>query len=82
MTCSFSRRRFLATSAAAAATYLVPHKLTAQQASDFLTNARATNANNKITATSLRRNVTFLGGAGGNIAVLTAKEGKLLVDSG
>jgi glyoxylase-like metal-dependent hydrolase (beta-lactamase superfamily II) len=77
-----SRRRFLATSAAAAATCLVLHELLAQQPQDFVTKARATNANNKITSTPLRRNITFLGGAGGNIAVLAAKEGKLLVDSG
>ena len=79
---AISRRRFLATSAAATAACLAPRNLFAQQAPDFLTRARAANANNKITATPLRRNVTFLGGAGGNIAVLTAKEGKLLVDSG
>jgi glyoxylase-like metal-dependent hydrolase (beta-lactamase superfamily II) len=79
---AISRRRFLATSAAATAASLAPRNLFAQQAPDFLTRARAANANNKITATPLRRNVTFLGGAGGNIAVLTAKEGKLLVDSG
>jgi glyoxylase-like metal-dependent hydrolase (beta-lactamase superfamily II) len=79
---AISRRRFLAISAAAAAAPLVPRSLFAQQPQDFLTKARAANANNKITATPLRRNVTFLGGAGGNIAVLTAKEGKLLVDSG
>jgi len=80
---AISRRRFLATSAtAAAATCFVPQKLLAQQAEDFLTRARAANANNKITAAPLRRNVTALQGAGGNIAVLTTKQGKLLVDSG
>jgi glyoxylase-like metal-dependent hydrolase (beta-lactamase superfamily II) len=80
---ALSRRRFLATaSAAATASCLFPGSLRAQQPQDFLTKARAANANNKITATPLRRNVTFLGGAGGNIAVLTAKAGKLLVDSG
>jgi glyoxylase-like metal-dependent hydrolase (beta-lactamase superfamily II) len=80
---ALSRRRFLATaSAAATASCLFPRSLRAQQPQDFLTKARAANANNKITATPLRRNVTFLGGAGGNIAVLTAKAGKLLVDSG
>jgi glyoxylase-like metal-dependent hydrolase (beta-lactamase superfamily II) len=79
---AISRRRFLAISAAATAAPLVPRSLLAQQPQDFLTKARAANANNKITATPLRRNVTFLGGAGGNIAVLTAKKGKLLVDSG
>jgi glyoxylase-like metal-dependent hydrolase (beta-lactamase superfamily II) len=80
---ALSRRRFLATaSAAATAICLFPRSLHTQQPQDFLTKARAANANNKITATPLRRNVTFLGGAGGNIAVLTAKAGKLLVDSG
>jgi glyoxylase-like metal-dependent hydrolase (beta-lactamase superfamily II) len=84
---AISRRRFLTTSAAAVSICLNPRSLwsqapPAQQASDFLTKARAANANNKITVTPLRRNVTFLGGAGGNIAVLTTKQGKLLVDSG
>jgi glyoxylase-like metal-dependent hydrolase (beta-lactamase superfamily II) len=85
---AISRRHFLATSAAATAvTCFNPHALLAQQPQaqgdpDFLTKARAANANNKITATPLRRNVTALRGAGGNIAVLTAKEGKLVVDSG
>jgi glyoxylase-like metal-dependent hydrolase (beta-lactamase superfamily II) len=79
---ALSRRRFLAASAAATATCLVPRSLLAQQPQDFLTKARAANANNKITTTPLRRSVTFLGGAGGNIAVLTAKAGKLVVDSG
>jgi glyoxylase-like metal-dependent hydrolase (beta-lactamase superfamily II) len=79
---ALSRRRFLAAGAAATATCLVSRSLLAQQPQDFLTKARAANANNKITSTPLRRNVTFLGGAGGNIAVLTAKEGKLIVDSG
>jgi glyoxylase-like metal-dependent hydrolase (beta-lactamase superfamily II) len=80
---AITRRHFLATSAAAAAsTCVAPKRLFAQQPQDFLTRARAANANNKVTATPLRRNVTFLGGAGGNIVVLTTKQGKLLVDSG
>jgi glyoxylase-like metal-dependent hydrolase (beta-lactamase superfamily II) len=85
---AISRRRFLATSAAAAAAAclnpnaLWPQAPPAQQAPDFITKSRAANANNKITITPLRRNVTFIGGAGGNIALLTTKHGKLLVDSG
>ena len=79
---AISRRHFLATSVAATASCLVPRTLLGQQSSDFVTKSRASNANNKITTTPLRRNVTALLGAGGNIAVLTAKEGKLLVDSG
>jgi glyoxylase-like metal-dependent hydrolase (beta-lactamase superfamily II) len=77
-----SRRHFLATGAAATAACLLHRNLLAQPATDFLAKARAANANDKITATPLRRNVTFLSGAGGNIAVLTTKQGKLLVDSG
>ena len=85
---AISRRHFLTTTAAAtSAACLHPRALWARQApaqqpTDFLSKARASNANNKITTTPLRRNVTALLGAGGNIAVLTAKEGKLLVDSG
>jgi glyoxylase-like metal-dependent hydrolase (beta-lactamase superfamily II) len=79
---TLSRRHFLATGAAATAASLIPRNLLAQTGSDFLAKARADNANDKITATPLRGNVTALLGAGGNIAVLTAKEGKLLVDSG
>ncbi len=82
-----SRRHFLATSVAAtAAACLKPGALLAQQSpqqpQDFLAKARAANANNKIKTTPLRRNITAVLGAGGNIAVLTAKEGKLIVDSG
>ena len=79
---TLSRRHFLATSTAATAACLFPRTLLAQPASDFLAKSRAANANNKITTTPLRRNVTALLGAGGNIAVLTGKEGKLVVDSG
>ena len=79
---TLSRRHFLATGAAATAACLIPRNLLAQTGSDFLAKSRAANAKDKITATPLRRNVTALLGAGGNIAVLTAKEGKLLVDSG
>ncbi len=78
---NLSRRNFLKTSALTAATYIIPTELLAQ-ATDFVANARATNANNKITTTPLRRNVIVLSGAGGNIAVLLSKEGKLVVDSG
>jgi glyoxylase-like metal-dependent hydrolase (beta-lactamase superfamily II) len=85
MTSSFpaiSRRHFLTTGAAATAAVCLKPTVLAQQTQDFLTQARVKNANNKITTTPLRRNVSALLGAGGNIAVLTAKEGKLVVDSG
>ncbi len=44
--------------------------------------ARAAAAAGKITVKPLRNKVSLLMGTGGNIAVLTGKEGKLLVDSG
>ncbi len=77
-----SRRHFLAITAAAATTRLVSRQLFAQQSPDFITRSRTANAKNKITSTALRRNITAFTGAGGNIAVLAAKEGKLIVDSG
>ena len=36
----------------------------------------------KITTRPLRRNISVVEGSGGNIAVLTGKDGKLLIDSG
>src|SRR5215468_7756778 len=36
----------------------------------------------KISVTKLRGNVSMLEGSGGNIAVLTGRDGKLLVDAG
>ncbi len=42
--------------------------------------AEATSA--KITIRAVRRNISILDGSGGNIAVLTGRNGKLLVDSG
>jgi len=78
-----SRRNLLKNTAIiAAASYFLPKDLLAQQPLDFVAKSRAANANNKITTTTLRRNVSVLSGAGGNIAVLAAKEGKLIVDSG
>jgi glyoxylase-like metal-dependent hydrolase (beta-lactamase superfamily II) len=39
-------------------------------------------ASAKIVVKSLRNNISVLMGSGGNIAVLTGKDGKLLIDSG
>lgn len=36
----------------------------------------------KIEVLSLRRNISVLEGSGGNIAVLTGRDGKLLIDGG
>ena len=85
-----SRRRFLRTSAlTAAASSFAPKLLLAQQTpasppptTDRLAQMRAAASSAKITAQPLRGNVICLMGSGGNIAVLTGKDGKLLVDSG
>jgi glyoxylase-like metal-dependent hydrolase (beta-lactamase superfamily II) len=83
---NISRRRFLSTSAAtAAAAYLTPRALFAQQGAQppaMVVQARADAAKAKITTQKLRGNVSVLIGSGGNIAVLPGPQGKLLVDTG
>lgn len=83
-----SRRRFLGASAAtAAAAWLAPHSLFAQQQQDnsepiVVTQARVDAATAKIRTQKLRGGISVLIGSGGNIAVLPGPEGKLLVDAG
>ncbi len=81
-----TRRHFLATSAFAAAAALVdPRSLFAQDAPglpEMVLQARAAAATAKITTQKLRGDVYALSGSGGNIAVLSAEAGKLVVDSG
>lgn len=79
---SLSRRRFLATgAAAAAATYLIPSRSFALYVSP-VTVIRDDAATAKIKVTKLRDNIHVLEGSGGNIAVLTGGDGKVLVDAG
>src|SRR5271157_91183 len=76
-----SRRQFLvAGGQTVAAACLVPRGLFAQ-AGDLVGNALKEAATAKVTVQTLRRNVSVLLGAGGNIAVLTGPDGKLLVDA-
>jgi len=82
-----SRRSFLrATAAAAAAAWVGPRTLFAQQQQPaepvMVVQARADAADAKITTQKLRGDISVLLGSGGNIAVLPGREGKLLVDSG
>ena len=77
-----SRRHFLASSIiATTGVWLLPHRLFAGAESPVITirNAAATA---KISVTKLRANVSVLEGSGGNIAVLTGRDGKVLVDAG
>jgi glyoxylase-like metal-dependent hydrolase (beta-lactamase superfamily II) len=77
-----SRRRFLAsTSAAAGVAVLAPRQLFAQD-DGLVQTARRTAAAATITVQKLRGNVRVLLGAGGNIAVLPGRDGKVLIDAG
>jgi len=78
---NLSRRSFLAVAGSAAAVAFAPRFLFAQKKGIVPTMiddaAKAT-----IKTYPLRRNISVLEGSGGNIGVLSGKEGKLLVDSG
>jgi glyoxylase-like metal-dependent hydrolase (beta-lactamase superfamily II) len=76
-----SRRQFLATgSLTFAAAYLAPGNLIAEE-DNLVVHAFHEAASAKITVQKLRRNISVLLGAGGNIAVLTGPDGKLLIDA-
>lgn len=85
---SLSRRRFLVGCGVAAATasFLSPGRVFAGEGSDneggIVALMRKQGATAKITTQPLRNNITVLFGAGGNIAVLTGRDGKVLVDAG
>jgi glyoxylase-like metal-dependent hydrolase (beta-lactamase superfamily II) len=77
-----SRRRFLAAAGVtAAAAWLGPRALVDESGDVLVPNAFREAATAKITVQTLRRNISVLLGAGGNIAVLTGPDGKLLVDA-
>ncbi|HTE19743.1 MAG TPA: MBL fold metallo-hydrolase [Armatimonadota bacterium] len=80
-----SRRRFLAGAGlTAVATWLGSRGLLAQSDADggVVGQMRAEAATARITVEALRGNVSVLMGSGGNIAVSTGRDGKLLVDAG
>jgi glyoxylase-like metal-dependent hydrolase (beta-lactamase superfamily II) len=77
-----SRRCFLASaSAATTLALLAPRKLFAQD-EGLVQTARRTAAASTLTVQKLRSNISVLLGAGGNIAVLSGRDGKLLIDAG
>ena len=77
-----SRRKFLVAGGfAIAATYFAPRSLFAQQGDELVPGAMRASATAKITVQNLRRNISVLLGPGGNIAVLTGADGKLVVDA-
>src|ERR1700689_5301880 len=76
-----SRRQFLtAGGLTVAAACLTPRHLIAQTGG-IVVGAFQEAATAKVTVQNLRRNISVLLGAGGNIAVLTGSDGKLLVDA-
>jgi glyoxylase-like metal-dependent hydrolase (beta-lactamase superfamily II) len=76
-----SRRQFLAAGGlTVAAACLVPNSLAAQT-DGLVGGAFKEAATAKVTVQNLRRNISVLLGAGGNIAVLSGPDGKLLVDA-
>src|SRR5215469_5220716 len=82
-----SRRSFLqSTGLAAAAGLIAPRNLFARMeavsAPGLVEKARREAANATVTVERLRDNISVLIGAGGNIAVLTGPDGKLLLDAG
>jgi glyoxylase-like metal-dependent hydrolase (beta-lactamase superfamily II) len=79
---NLTRRNFIAAAgAAAAAIAFAPRSLFAESKNIVLTMI-AEASKSTITTYPLRRNISVLEGSGGNIAVLTGRDGKLLVDSG
>jgi len=77
-----SRRRFLAAAGlTTSAAVLARRSLLAAKEGIVPTMVNAA-AKAKITVQPIRRNISVLEGSGGNIAVLTGRDGKLLVDAG
>ena len=80
-TSNLTRRNFIAVASSAVAIALTPRFLFAQNKGIVPTMIDAAEKAT-IETHSMRRNISVLEGSGGNIAVLTGKDGKLLVDSG
>src|SRR5258708_10170763 len=79
---NLSRRRFVAVAGLGAATAgFAPRLLFAQETGIVPTMINEA-ARAKIEVHPLRRNISVLQGSGGNIAVLTGQDGKLLIDAG
>jgi glyoxylase-like metal-dependent hydrolase (beta-lactamase superfamily II) len=77
-----SRRQFLAAGGLmAAAAWLTPAALFADPGDVLVPGGLKAAATAKVTVQALRRNISVLLGVGGNIAVLTGPDGKLLVDA-
>lgn len=79
----FSRRQFGVTAGAGIAAALVPFEpLSGGSKKGIVPTMIEAAATAKIEIHPVRRNISILEGSGGNIAVLTGRDGKLLVDAG
>jgi glyoxylase-like metal-dependent hydrolase (beta-lactamase superfamily II) len=76
-----SRRHFISASLGASAVMLAPRRLFAGETGIVPTMIEAA-SQARIEVNRLRRNIAVLEGSGGNIAVLTGKDGKLFIDAG
>jgi len=79
---NLSRRRFVAAAGLGAASAVFAPRLLFAQETGIVPTMITEAARAKIEVHPLRRNISVLEGSGGNIAVLTGKDGKLLIDSG
>ena len=77
-----SRRNFIALAGAAAAAIAFDPRSVFAESKGIVSTMIDEASKAAITTYPLRRNISVLEGSGGNIAVLTGKDGKLLVDSG
>jgi len=77
-----SRRRFIALASLSAAAVVFAPRFVLAQKKGIVQTMIDSAAKAKIETHTLRRNISVLEGSGGNIAVLTGKDGKLLIDSG
>ncbi len=76
-----SRRRFISASVGASTLILAPRRVFANETGIVPTMIQAASQAN-IEVNRLRRNIAVLEGSGGYIAVLSGKDGKLLIDAG
>jgi glyoxylase-like metal-dependent hydrolase (beta-lactamase superfamily II) len=79
---NISRRNFIAVAGSAAAALALAPRCLFADSKGIVPTMMAEASKATITTYPLRRNIGVLEGSGGNIAVLTGNDGKLLVDSG
>jgi len=79
---SFSRRQFLATAGLATGAFCLQPRLLFAEEESPVTIIRREAATAKIQVQNLRGNISVLIGSGGNIGVLTGRDGKVLIDAG